>query len=101
MIIPLCHTKYQYAKYSAARYQGQSVAMSELELIYKINFRREVNAFAGIAKATNEFSTSPSRVSKGAGFRYLIARRYDFNIGIDIAKGPDDNVFYIQAGSAW
>jgi len=88
----------------AARYQGQSVAMSELELIYKINFRWEVNAFAGIGKATNEFSEfsgSPSRISKGAGFRYLIARRYGFNMGVDIAQGPEDTVFYIQAGSAW
>jgi hypothetical protein len=88
----------------AARYQGQSVAMSELELIYKINFRWELNAFAGIGKATNEFSEfsdSPSRVSKGVGFRYLIARRYGFNMGVDIAQGPEDTVFYIQAGSAW
>ncbi len=88
----------------AARYQGQSVAMSELELAYRINLRWEVNAFAGIGKATNEFSEfsdSPSRISKGVGFRYLIARRYDFNMGVDIAQGPEDTVFYIQAGSAW
>jgi len=88
----------------AARYQGQSVAMSELELAYRINLRWELNAFAGVGKATNdysEFSDSPSRVTKGAGFRYLIARRYDFNMGVDIAKGPEDTVFYIQAGSAW
>jgi hypothetical protein len=87
-----------------ARYQGQSVAMSEVELAYRINLRWELNAFAGIGKATNEyseFSDSPSRVTKGAGFRYLIARRYDFNMGVDIAKGPEDTVFYIQAGSAW
>ena len=61
----------------AARCQGQSVAMSELELIYKINFRWEVNAFACVGKATNdfsEFSGSPSRVSKGVGFGYLVAR---------------------------
>ena len=87
-----------------ARYQGQSVAMSELELIYKINLRWEVNAFAGIGKASNtfsEFSKSPSRVTKGAGFRYLIARRYGFNMGLDVAQGPEDTVVYIQAGSAW
>jgi hypothetical protein len=88
----------------AARYQGQSVAMSELELAYRINLRWEVSAFAGVGKASDsfsDFSDSDSRVSKGAGFRYLIARRYDFNMGIDIAKGPEDTVFYIQAGSAW
>lgn len=88
----------------AARYQGQSVAMSELEVAYRINLRWEVSAFAGVGKASDsfsDFSDSDSRVSKGAGFRYLIARRYDFNMGLDIAKGPEDTVFYIQAGSAW
>jgi hypothetical protein len=88
----------------AARYQGQSVALSELEVAYRINLRWELSAFAGIGKASDsfsDFSESDSRVSKGAGFRYLIARRYDFNMGIDIAKGPEDTVFYIQAGSAW
>ncbi|KGJ88530.1 BamA/TamA family outer membrane protein [Colwellia psychrerythraea] len=88
----------------AARYQGQSVALSELEVAYRINLRWELSAFAGIGKASDsfsDFSDSDSRVSKGAGFRYLIARRYDFNMGIDIARGPEDTVFYIQAGSAW
>lgn len=88
----------------AARYQGQSVAMSEVEVAYRINLRWEVSAFAGVGKASDsfsDFSDSDSRVSKGAGFRYLIARRYDFNMGIDIAKGPEDTVVYIQAGSAW
>jgi len=88
----------------AARYQGQSVAMSEVELAYRINLRWELSAFAGVGKASDsfsEFSDSDSRVSKGAGFRYLIARRYDFNMGIDIAKGPEDTVLYIQAGSSW
>ncbi|MCP3688087.1 MAG: BamA/TamA family outer membrane protein [Gammaproteobacteria bacterium] len=88
----------------AARYQGKSIAVSELELIYKYNLRWQVNAFAGAGKAGNSFddlSNSASRVSEGVGFRYLIARRYGFNMGIDIAKGPEESVFYIQAGSAW
>lgn len=88
----------------AARYQGQAVAMSELEVAYRVNIRWELNAFAGVGKASDSFSdlsNSESRMTKGAGFRYLIARRYDFNMGIDIAKGPEDTVFYIQAGSAW
>jgi hypothetical protein len=88
----------------SARYQGNSTAVTELELIYELNFRWSINAFAGIGKASNSFSDlneSESLVSKGAGFRYLVARRYGFNMGVDIAKGPEDTVFYIQAGSAW
>lgn len=88
----------------SGRYLGNAVGVSELEVTYEVNFRWEVNVFAGAAKASNEFSSlldSESRISKGIGFRYLIARRYGFNMGIDIAKGPEENIFYIQAGSAW
>ena len=88
----------------AARYQGQSVAMGEVELTYQFNLRWAANIFAGLGKASNTFSelgSTASRISKGVGFRYLIARRYGFNMGVDIAKGPEDTVFYIQAGSAW
>ncbi len=87
-----------------ARFQGKSVAMSELEFIYQFNLRWSANVFTGIGKASNEFSelsSSKSRISKGVGFRYLIARRYGFNMGIDIATGPEETVFYVQAGSAW
>lgn len=88
----------------AMRYQGKAVAMTELEIAYQINLRWQINAFAGVGKATNDFSDltdTASRVTKGVGFRYLIARRYGFDMGVDIAKGPEDTVFYIQAGTAW
>ena len=78
--------------------------MSELELSYQFNLRWSANAFAGIGKASNDFSEltdMASQITKGAGFRYLIARRYGFNMGVDIARGPEETVFYIQAGTAW
>lgn len=88
----------------AGRYQGNAAGLTELEVTYEVNLRWELNVFAGAGKASNEFSDlldSHSIVSKGLGFRYLIARRYGFNMGLDIAKGPEENVFYIQAGSSW
>ncbi len=88
----------------SARYLGKAIGLTELEVVYEYNLRWEFNAFTGIGKASNDFSDlldSESRISQGVGFRYLIARRYGFNMGIDIAKGPEENVFYIQAGSAW
>jgi hypothetical protein len=39
--------------------------------------------------------------SFGAGFRYLVARRYGFVMGLDIAPGPDDTAVYLQGGSTW
>lgn len=86
------------------RYQGNFVAATEVELTWQIDSRWSVIGFAGVGRAANstsEFSDAPSRVAKGAGVRYQIARRYGFDMGLDIARGPEDTVFYITVGSAW
>jgi len=88
----------------AMRYQGNFVAATEAELTWQIDSRWSVLGFGGIGRASNdpdEFSDAPSRVTKGLGFRYQIARRYGLDMGIDIAQGPEDTVLYITAGTAW
>ena len=88
----------------AVRYQGNYVAVAEAELTWQIDSRWAVLGFVGSGRAANsteELKDSPSRVSKGAGFRYLIAKRYGFEMGMDVAVGPEENVFYIQGGTAW
>jgi hypothetical protein len=37
----------------------------------------------------------------GGGMRYLIARRLGLQAGFDVARGPEDTVFYLTVGSAW
>ncbi len=86
------------------RYQGNYVAVAETELTWQIDPRWSVLVFAGIGKAANGFDElrdSASRVAKGTGFRYQVARRYGFEMGLDIAWGPEEAVFYIQGGTAW
>lgn len=88
----------------ALRYQGNAVVVAEAEVTWQIDPRWSVNAFAGAGRAANEIddlNDQPTRVTKGGGFRYLIARRYGFEMGLDVARGPEDTVFYIQAGTAW
>jgi len=88
----------------SARYQGNSVAVTEAEVTWQINQRWSLLGFAGAGRAGNSFDDlkdGQTRVAKGAGFRYLIARRYGFEMGLDIAVGPEDTVVYVQAGSAW
>lgn len=88
----------------AARYQGNGVALTELQLDYQLSYRWKVGAFVGAGRAANSFgdlSDAPTVVSKGLGFRYLIARRYDFVMGLDVARGPEDTAVYIKAGSTW
>ena len=86
------------------RYQGNAVVVAEAEVTWQIDKRWSVNAFAGggrAAKELSELDDQPTRVARGGGFRYLIARRYGFEMGMDIARGPEETVFYIQAGTAW
>jgi len=88
----------------AMRYQGNYVAVAEAELTWQIDDRWSVLGFGGSGRAANSFDElkdSSSRVTKGAGFRYLIAKRYGFEMGVDIARGPEEDVIYIQGGTAW
>lgn len=88
----------------ALRYQGNFVGVAEAEVTWQVDDRWSVNVFGGGGRAANsysEFKEAPSRVAKGGGFRYLIAKRYGFEMGVDIARGPEENVFYIQGGTAW
>lgn len=88
----------------AIRYQGNDVAVSEIEFTYKYDHRWKFNLFTGIGRAAQSFSELSSAESVqnyGIGFRYLIAKRYGFVMGTDLAKGPEDTAIYIQAGSTW
>jgi len=35
------------------------------------------------------------------GFRHIPARKYGLQLGIDVAFGSNNPIFYIQFGSAW
>jgi len=88
----------------AVQYQGNRVATVEAELDWKIDNRWKVGVFAGTGRTADSFADlndADNINTYGTGFRYLIARRYGFMMGIDIARGPDDTAFYIQAGSTW
>ncbi len=86
------------------RYLGDRTAATELEAAWKITPRWSALVFAGAGRAADsldEFKDAETYVSKGAGFRYLMAKRYGFYMGLDVARGPEDTAWYIQAGSAW
>jgi len=40
-------------------------------------------------------------VTKGVGFRYLLARVLGMRAGLDVARGPEENAFHIVVGSSW
>ena len=88
----------------ALQFQGEQAAELEAELRWQLRPRYSVVGFAGAGEARSSIGAgdrSESVTAGGAGFRYLIARRYGMQIGLDVAGGPDDTVFYVVFGSAW
>jgi hypothetical protein len=59
--------------------------------------------FIGSGWTTNDDSEVdyPGEIAGGVRIRYLIARRLGMRVGVDIARGPEDTVFYMTVGSNW
>lgn len=87
------------------RYQGDRIFSAELEVRRQITPRWAVVGFAGYGRATSsgapDISSDTDATGFGAGVRYRIARKFGLDMGIDIARGPEDTVIYIQFGHAW
>jgi hypothetical protein len=88
----------------ALRYQGQQAASIEGEVRWEVIPRWSVVAFAGLGrswKGDTVVGDDESAAAGGGGFRYLVARRLGPLSGLDIARGPEAWVVYIQMGQAW
>ena len=86
------------------RYQGETVFTAETEARWDFHPRFSAIGFVGAGRAAvdfDEISDAPSRVSKGLGFRYLVARKLSLRAGIDVAWGPEDTVWYLSIGQTW
>jgi hypothetical protein len=88
----------------ALRYQGNQVLVGELEGRWDMTQRWSLVGFAGsgwTGDTIGDLPKSSAEVAGGGGFRYLIARRYNLRVGIDVAWGPENTVVYLGVGSSW
>ena len=88
----------------AMRYQGEEVLTAEVEYLWGVTPRWTVALFAGGAKTTSVsiLSTASETVAAGGvGFRYRIARKLGMQVGMDVARGPEETSIYLTVGSAW
>ncbi len=89
----------------AERYQGNADILTEAELRWDIVPRWSVLGFGGVGKAFDkwsEFGSADWVYSYGIGGRYLLARKFGLRVGVDLAKGPDNQWgYYIVFGSSW
>lgn len=88
------------------RYQGNSAMLSELEMRWDITKKKRwsIVGFSGAGKAFDEweeFGDADWIVAYGAGFRYMLARKFKLRMGIDLAHSPGTWAYYIVFGSNW
>ncbi len=86
------------------RYQGEHAASAELELRWQFHQRISLVGFGGAGLAWNdydEFENDQSATSGGMGLRYLLSRKFGLHAGLDVARGPEESVLYVQIGNAW
>lgn len=87
-----------------ARYQADMFSVAEAEVRWDIVPRWSVVGFGGAGKAYDDWSAFDEAswvASGGAGFRYLIARKFKVRVGLDLARGPEQWAYYIVFGSSW
>jgi hypothetical protein len=88
----------------AMRYQGEQVMVAETELNWQLKPRWSLLAFTGIGKTfgdNNPLIKSETVQNYGVGFRYLVASKLGLKVGVDVARGPEEDAIYLQVGSAW
>jgi hypothetical protein len=88
----------------AMRYQDENVAVAELELRWNLTARWALVAFGGDGRAwgrAGSFGDADDRFAGGVGVRYKVARRLGLYVGVDAARGPEEEAFYLQVGSGW
>jgi hypothetical protein len=87
-----------------AEYQDTNQITGETEIRWYANSDWSFLAFGGLGKAfgrQRSFADAPTAYGFGTGVRYLIVPKLGLTMGLDIARGRNQNAFYIQLGSAW
>jgi hypothetical protein len=88
----------------ALRYQGETAGVAEIELRYQFAKRWAVLAFTGEG-FTDERGlideTEDEIDSYGFGLRYQLLTAQNVWVGLDLARGPEEDAFYIQLAHPW
>lgn len=86
------------------KYQNNNTTVMEAEVNWNVYKRWNLLGFTGIGNAFSDFESfekGKSISSVGTGFRYLLARKFGLQMGMDFAKSTDDFAFYIVFGTSW
>jgi hypothetical protein len=88
----------------AMRYQGEQVAVVEAELRFDFNENWAAVGFFGkgwVDTRLPGLGTLQDIDSHGFGARWRALKAQNVWVGLDLAKGPEESVVYVQVGHPW
>ena len=88
----------------ALRFSGERAGVVEMELRYRFAKRWGLVGFAGkgfVEEIKDVVSTENDIKAYGFGVRFQALEKQNVWLGIDVAKGPEETVWYIQMGHPW
>ena len=88
----------------ALRYQGDTAGVFEIEGRYNFAKRWAAIAFAGAGYTDTSapiFDTDNTIRAAGVGLRFMALKAQNVWVGLDFARGPEDDYWYIQVGHPW
>lgn len=88
----------------ALRFQGDTAGVIEIEGRYSFASRWAAIAFAGQGytdKSEPLFDTDNQIRAWGVGLRYKALEAQNVWVGLDLARGPEEDAWYIQVGHPW
>jgi hypothetical protein len=88
----------------ALRYQGKVAGVAETELRYQFAERWSAIGFIGkgFVDARDKLGeTDDDIVGYGVGMRFLALKKQNVWIGVDLARGPEEDAFYVQLSHPW
>lgn len=90
--------------YSTGRHRDDQVYTAQLELRRRVWNRWGGVVFGGLGWAAPDLAgvrVADTLGSIGLGLRYLMITEYDINVGVDLAWGDEERVFYFRIGEAF
>jgi hypothetical protein len=88
----------------AMRFQGRDVLVAEVEGRFSFNQNWAMVAFYGRGWTdvyNSDLETEEKIRAYGVGGRFRALKDQGVWVGLDLAKGPEDTVYYIQVGHPW
>ena len=88
----------------AMRFQGREVAVAEVEARYSFNPDWAMVGFYGRGWTSffqPDLETEEKIRAFGLGGRWKVLKEQGVWVGLDLARGPEDTVYYIQVGHPW